>query len=157
MSRPDGSFVCGFLSSVSLLLFVSYRSQQEGEVFCVQMFLLLVPRCYGAQQEGEVLIDMVRDCSFRLHTLLFPVPYASWTFRPVPRLSSLYSQYTRFSPSLSQHKSICLFVRLKSGYHGHSSCSRADGWIEFGMSSFERIVSYCTIDLAYNISSCPPF
>jgi len=38
MSRPDGSFVrgfhlLGFLSSVSLLLFVSYRSQQEGEVF----------------------------------------------------------------------------------------------------------------------------
>jgi len=48
-------------------------------------------------------------------------------------------------------------MRLKSGYHGHSSCSRADEWIEFGMSSFERIVSYCTIDLAYNISSCPPF
>jgi len=84
MSRPDGSFVRGFLSSVSLLLFVSYRSQQKGEVFCVQMFLLLVPPCYGAQQNGEVLIDMVRDCSFRLHTLLFPVPYASWTFRPVP-------------------------------------------------------------------------
>ena len=49
-----------------------------------------------------LLIDKVRDCSFRLHTLLFPVPYASWTFRPVPRQSSLYSQYTRFSPSLSQ-------------------------------------------------------
>jgi len=36
-------------------------------------------------------------------TSLFLVPYASWTSRPVPRQSSLYSQYTRFSPSLSQH------------------------------------------------------
>ena len=37
-----------------------------------------------AQSPLRLLIDMVRDCSFRLHTLLFPVPYASWTFRPVP-------------------------------------------------------------------------
>jgi hypothetical protein len=64
----------------------------------------LVGRC-GTYMKNRpnLLIDMVRDCSFRLHTLLFPVPYASWTFRPAPRQSSLYSQYTRFSPSLSQH------------------------------------------------------
>jgi hypothetical protein len=57
----------------------------------------------------NVLIDMVRDCSFRLHTLFFPVPYASWTFRPVPRQSSLYSQYTRFSPSLSQQNELFVY------------------------------------------------
>jgi hypothetical protein len=28
---------------------------------------------------ANLLIDKVRDCSFRLHTLVFPVPYASWT------------------------------------------------------------------------------
>jgi hypothetical protein len=33
------------------------------------MFLLLVPPCYGAQQEREVMIEpKVRDCSLRHHT-----------------------------------------------------------------------------------------
>jgi len=50
-----------------------------------------------------VLIDMVCDCSFRLHTLVCPIPYVSWTFKPVPSQSSLYRQYSCFSSSPSQH------------------------------------------------------
>jgi hypothetical protein len=70
MGPSSVTFICLaflLLSSVSLLLFVSAAREES--------FLssdVLAATWYGVQQEGEVLIDKVRDCSFRLHTLLFP-------------------------------------------------------------------------------------